>query len=64
MDVLEIFVDDTSYDTEDGFTLLTDDTQDAALIVKTALENGFKDIRISKASADDIVKYHKNKGEE
>lgn len=64
MDVLRIFVDDSYIDEEDGFTLLTDDTLDAALIVKTALENGFRDIRISKADADEIVKYHKNKGEQ
>lgn len=60
MKLIKIFVDDTSYDTNDGYTLYSHSPYETSIIVKMAIENGFKDIRISEANADEIVFYNKN----
>ena len=66
MKLIKIFVDDTDYDMEDGFTLYTKSPYEASVIIKNAIENGFKDIRISEALPEDIVFYNKTitEGEE
>lgn len=63
--LIKIFVDDTSYDTEDGFTLYTYSPYKAGIMVEEAINNGFEDIRISKAEPMEKLEYdrrHNNIG--
>lgn len=53
----KIFVDDKDYNTEDGYTLYTYNAYHAGIMIETALNNGYLDIRISEAAADEKLKY-------
>lgn len=57
--LIKIFVDDTDYDMNDGYTLISDSPYSAANAIEIALKNGFKDIRISEASPEEKLNYNK-----
>lgn len=51
--LIKLFVDDKDYDTEDGFELFSYSSVEISMTVRMALENGFKDIRISEAQPEE-----------
>lgn len=55
MKVMELFVDCKDIDTEDGYSLFIDEPYEMAMAVKTALKNGFTDIRIRPADKKDLA---------
>lgn len=57
--LIKIFVDDTDYDLNDGYTLISDSPYAAANAIEIALKNGFKNIRISEANPEEKLKYNK-----
>lgn len=58
--LIKIFVDDKDYDTEDGFTIYTYSPYKTGIIIEEAINNGFEDIRISKANPEEKAEYDKN----
>ena len=60
MNIYEIYVDDKDYDSNDGYTLLTDNKFYAGILVEIALQNGFVDIRISNPHKEKEEEYKKN----
>lgn len=56
MILVKMFVDDKSYDTEDGYNLICTD-EEIGLAVQLAVKNGFKDIRIYEPRPEERLEY-------